>query len=51
MDKPYMVSADGRSYSLNDILMSVRKQDDFGKEFVKNIMELATDLFLRRKRG
>lgn len=45
--KPYVRTA-GKDYSLNDILMSIRKQDDFGKETTKGILSLATELFLNK---
>ena len=45
--KPYVRTA-GKDYTLNDILMSIRKQDDFGKETAKGILSLATELFLNK---
>lgn len=43
-NKPYMRSGD-KVYTLNDILDSIRKQDEFGKETTRGIMSLATELF------
>ncbi len=43
-NKPYMCSGD-KTYTLNDILTSIRKQDDLGKETTRGIMTLATELF------
>lgn len=42
--KPYMRSGD-KIYTLNDILNSIRLQDEFGKETARGIMTLATELF------
>lgn len=43
-DKPYMRSGDN-VYTLNDILESIRKQNEFGKETTRGILSLATELF------
>ena len=43
-NRPYMISGD-KVYTLNDILFSIRKQDDFGKETARGILNLATELF------
>ena len=43
-DKPYMRSSDN-VYTLNDILESIRKQNEFGKETTRGILSLATELF------
>lgn len=37
-------------YTLNDILNSIRKQDEFGKETTRGIMNLATELFTNNMR-
>lgn len=47
--KPYMRSGD-KVYSLNDILDSIRKQDEFGKETTRGILSLATELFTNNMR-
>ena len=48
-NKPYMRSGD-KVYTLNDILSSIRKQDEFGKETIRGIMTLATELFTNNMR-
>lgn len=48
-DKPYMRSGD-KVYTLNDILASIRKQDEFGKETTRGILSLATELFTNNMR-
>ena len=48
-DKPYMRSGDN-VYTLNDILVSIRKQDEFGKETTRGILSLATELFTNNMR-
>lgn len=47
--RPYMRSGD-KIYTLNDILASIRKQDDFGKETTQGILSLATELFTNNMR-
>lgn len=48
-NRPYMKSGD-RVYTLNDILTSIRKQDEFGKETTRGILSLATELFTNNMR-
>lgn len=48
-DKPVYFSADGQSYSLNDILHELRTQSEVGKSFAKRLNELTIDLLLRKK--
>ena len=48
-NKPYMRSGD-KVYTLNDILSSIRKQDEFGKETTRGILSLATELFTNNMR-
>ncbi len=40
---------EGRTYSMNEILESIRKQTDVGIEFEKNLLKLAIELFSRQK--
>ena len=47
--KPYMRSGD-KVYTLNDILDSIRKQDELGKETTRGILMLATELFTNNMR-
>lgn len=48
-NKPYMRSGN-KVYTLNDILKSIRKQDDFGKETTRGVLSLATELFTNNMR-
>ena len=48
-NQPYMRSGD-KVYTLNDILASIRKQDEFGKETTRGILSLATELFTNNMR-
>lgn len=48
-NKPYMRSGN-RVYTLNEILASIRKQDEFGKETTRGILSLATELFTNNMR-
>lgn len=47
--RPYMRTGD-KVYTLNDILLSIRKQDDFGKETTRGVLSLATELFTNNMR-
>jgi hypothetical protein len=40
---------EGRTYSMNEILDSIRKQTKVGVEFEKNLLKLAIELFSRQK--
>lgn len=46
-ERPYMRSGD-KVYTLNDILESIRRQDEFGKETTRGILTLATELFTNK---
>ena len=48
-NKPYMRSGD-KIYTLNDILNSIRRQDEFRKETTQGILSLATELFTNNMR-
>lgn len=43
-EDPYMSYKD-KSYSLNDLLNSIRRQDEIGKELTRNILGLAAEMF------
>lgn len=49
IDKPFMVSSSGESYTLEEVLKEIRLQTDFGKEITKNINKLTIDLLMRNK--
>ena len=48
-DKPVYFTSDGKSYSLNDLLLEIRTQTDIGKSFARKLNELTIDLLLRQK--
>lgn len=48
-NRPYMRSGD-KVYTLNDILVSIRRQDELGKETTRGILSLATELFSNNMR-
>lgn len=48
-DKPIYYTSDGKSYSLNDILLEIRTQTNVGKSFSKKLNQLTIDLLLRQK--
>ena len=40
---------DGRSYTMNELLESIRKQTEVGISFEKNLLKLAIEIFSRQK--
>lgn len=47
--RPLIKTKDGKVYSMQDILESIRQQTEIGKEFETNLAKLAIDLFSRQK--
>ena len=50
LNKPYITTSDKGVMSLNDVLVEIRNQSDFGKTVERNLMVLTIDLFTRGKR-
>lgn len=48
-DQPYMITANGEQYTLNDLLRLIRLEDPIGKEIEKDLIMLTIDLLLRQK--
>jgi len=48
-DQVILKTREGRSYSMNDILESIRMQTEIGVTFEKNLLKLAIELFSRQK--
>ena len=48
-ESPYLKTKDGKTYTLNDILDSIRQQTKIGKQMERNILKLAVDLLARQK--
>jgi DNA-binding NtrC family response regulator len=48
-EKPYLMTRTGEKYNLNDILIEIRKQSDFGKDLERKILNLTIDLLARQK--
>ena len=48
-EQPYTISASGEEYSLNEILTEVRKETDFGQNFIKDLNALTIHLLLKNK--
>ncbi|MDB5231057.1 MAG: hypothetical protein JWN76_1862 [Chitinophagaceae bacterium] len=46
---PLLKYKDGRTYTMNDLLESIRQQSDVGKNFEKDVLKLAVDLLARQK--
>lgn len=49
-DQPYILTRNGHSYSLNQLLEEIRLQTNFGKEVEKDILLLAIDMLSRGKK-
>ena len=48
-NKPFLTSADGHNYSMNDLLQAIRMQTPFGQSIALNINKLTLDLLFRNK--
>jgi DNA-binding LytR/AlgR family response regulator len=48
-EKPYITTKDGKTYTLDNILESIRQQTEIGKHMERNILKLAVDLLTRHK--
>lgn len=49
-NEPYIVSTNGKTFSLNNILSEIRSQSEFGKQLERNIIQLTVDLLARGKK-
>lgn len=47
--EPYMLTSEGKEYSLNEILKELREQTEVGQSFEKDLLMLTIDLLLRKK--
>lgn len=47
---PYIITANGKDYSLNDLLKEIRMQTSFGLKIQKDILMLTVDLLIRNKK-
>jgi DNA-binding NtrC family response regulator len=50
LDKPYLTTRDGKHYTLNDILQSIRHGEPLGQKIERNILKLSVDLLSRQKK-
>jgi hypothetical protein len=48
-NQPLVKLKEGRSYSMNEVLESIRKQTPLGIDFEKNLLKLSIELFSRQK--
>jgi response regulator receiver domain len=48
-ERPYIITMDGKQYSLNDILKACRCQDELGLIFTQKLLRLTIDLLMRNK--
>jgi hypothetical protein len=51
LDQPYMITANGKQYTLRQILKEVREQTEFGKQIEKDLLMLTIDLLLRKRKA
>lgn len=49
-DKPYLITSNGKEYSISDIITEIRNRTEFGVKMEKDITMLAIDLLTRKKR-
>jgi DNA-binding NtrC family response regulator len=49
LDSPYFITANGKQYTLNDLLREIRLQTPFGTQVQKDLLMLTIDLLLRNK--
>ncbi len=47
--KPYLKTREGKTYTLENILESIRQQTEIGKQMERNILKLSVDLLSRQK--
>lgn len=50
LDSPYLITANGKQYTLNDLLKEIRLQTPFGTQVQKDLLMLTIDLLLRNKK-
>jgi DNA-binding NtrC family response regulator len=48
-NKPFLISADGQKYSMNDLLKEIRMQTPFGQLISLDVNKLTLDLLFRNK--
>lgn len=48
-DEPYLISIDGQSYSLNQMIDEVRKDTTQGQEFIQDLVNLTIDLMAKHE--
>ncbi|MCX8489758.1 MAG: hypothetical protein ORN54_01685, partial [Cyclobacteriaceae bacterium] len=48
-NQPLVKLKEGRSYSMNEVLESIRKQTPIGIDFEKSLLKLSIELFSRQK--
>ncbi len=49
LDKPYLITANGRTYTLNELLKEIRLQTPVGTQLQKDLLMLTIDLLIRKK--
>lgn len=47
-NEPYLISLDGQSFSLNEMIEEVRKDTTQGKEFTQNLVNLTVELMTKK---
>ena len=47
-NEPYLISLDGQSFSLNEMIEEIRKDTTQGKEFTQNLVNLTVELMTKK---
>ncbi len=50
LEKPYLTSKSGKIYTLQDLMIEIRKQTELGQKMEKSILQLAIDLLTSNER-
>jgi len=49
LERPFLIAADGKEYTLAQLLSEIRMQSNFGKKIEKDLLMLTIDLLIRKK--
>lgn len=50
LNKPFLITANGKQYTLNDLLSEIRHKTPFGMQIQKDLLMLTIDLIIRNKK-
>ncbi len=49
LDKPYLIEANGKVYTLNDLLREIRLQTEVGRKFEKDAYDMLIDILIDKQ--